>query len=318
MNCSRFNGKKWGSNCSYLWILPFFLLFGGCSTVKSGNYSALPDVEWSRQFVVWLLSDIQPESKEKRQYFEQAIADVNRNIGRVDVAVIAGDILKSRSPREDFEWFLTTRDRAKVTTWYEIAGNHDVRSGDLFRFYFKYPQYYGVAYGNLILLLLSDQSAQSRTTIGIDAFNWWAEMVRENQNQIVITVTHGQLKESGLIGSFLRSRQIEDSSRFEKILQRERVAIWGSGHTHMAQELAGTISVQKELGGTCFVNVSSIGANSFYDSQSRFLIFTEGSDLVWIRSRNHTQQQFSPSLNYPIRLLRPFSMGDGKGTLILP
>ncbi len=121
--------------------------------------------------VVWMLSDIQPEAPEERLLFEEAIADVNGHVAQVDLGVIDGDLLKSRSRDEDFAWFLRIRNRSKVRHWYEIAGNHDVRSMPLFRRYFPRPSFYGVEIGNILLLLLSDESTASKTDISDAAFS---------------------------------------------------------------------------------------------------------------------------------------------------
>ncbi|OQX76704.1 MAG: hypothetical protein B6D54_03330, partial [Epsilonproteobacteria bacterium 4484_65] len=137
-------------------------------------------------------------------------------------------------------------------------------------------------------------------------------MVENNREKIIITVTHAQLKRSGLLGSSLSSRVIHNSERFEKVLQQEKVALWVSGHSHLPQRLSGTVTVRKDLGGTCFVNVGSISDELFLDSESRFFYFHDGSDVVWIRSRNHSKQLFNTDLDIQIPLGRSFSLSSGK------
>lgn len=306
------------SVCSFLWMLIFFIFLVGCADVPTDQYPGEKYLGSGRQLTLWMLSDIQPGNVEQRQIFEHAIADINNGVGQVDIGVIAGDLLKSRSREEAFLWFSKVRDRSKVENWYEIAGNHDVRNGPVFRRFFPKPSYYGVEVGNLLLLLLSDESVASKTTISDEGFQWWREMVENNQDRIVLTVTHGHLRHSGLLGASIGSRQIEGSNRFEDVLRAERVALWGSGHTHLPHGLAGTISIREELGGTCFINVSSIDSNPIMDSQSRLFIFTEGSNIVWIRSRNHTTMLFEPNLDYPIELEKPFTWGGQSPRVLLP
>ncbi|MBU1566091.1 MAG: metallophosphoesterase [Proteobacteria bacterium] len=299
-------------------LLLVFLLLAGCSGIRTGEFPEdRPEVGKGRTFVVWMLSDIQPPTLVDRLYFEQAIADVNERVEQVDMAVIAGDLLKSRSQDEDFSWFLSTRNRSKVRHWYEIAGNHDVRSEPLFHQYFPRPSYYGVELGNILLLLLSDALPSSKTDISDEAFQWWRDMVLRNQDRIIITVTHGQLENSGLLGSSFRSRQIEGSKRFKKVLREARVAVWASGHTHLPQGFPGTVSIPGELGGTCFVNVSSIDTGPFMASQSRFMIFEEGSDRLQIRSRNHRLGRFDEELDIFLTLDRPFVLSGGEPSLII-
>jgi predicted phosphodiesterase len=265
-----------------------------------------------------MLSDIQPPTKAERRLFEQAINDVNAGVVQVDMAVIAGDLLKSRSRDEDFAWFLKTRERSKVRHWFEIAGNHDVRSEPVFSRYFPRPDAYGVEVGNLLLLLLADTEPSSATEIPDAAFTWWRHMVLENQQRLILTVTHGQLQNSGLPASFAASRQIVGSERFEKVLRQARVAVWASGHTHLPQGLPGTINVEEALGSTCFINVSSIDTGPFMDSQSRFFIFREGSDKLLIRSRNHSRGAFDEDLDFVLSLPHPFVFPAGEPRLILP
>ena len=283
------------------------LILTGCIAVQNSIFPEATADFSKRQFVVWMLSDIQPKTTLERNVFETAVADVNENIDPIDMGLMAGDILKSGSHDTDFSWFKKTRKHAKVTDWYQIAGNHDVRSGPIFYKYFPQPQYYAVEYGNLLFLFLSDQSNASRTDISDDAFLWWKDMVKNNREKIIITVTHAQLKNSGLMGSILPSRVIQNSKRFEKVLQQEKVALWVSGHSHLPQGLSGSVSVNKDLGGTCFVNVASIDDEFFLDSESRFFYFQDGSDVVWMRSRNHSKRLFNTSLDIPIALGRSFS-----------
>lgn len=300
------------------WLLLVFFLLTGCSGLRTGESpESRPTLGQGRTFVIWMLSDIQPPTQADRRFFEQAIADVNAHVAQVDMGVIAGDLMKSHSQDEDFSWFLDTRNRSKVGHWYEIAGNHDVRSEPLFHRYFPRPSYYGVDFGNILLLLLSDELPSSKTEISEEAFAWWRDMVRRNQDRIIITVSHGQLKNSGLLGSSFASRRIEGSKRFEKVLQEARVAVWASGHTHLPQGLPGTVTIQEDLGGTCFVNVSAIDTGPVMSSQSRFFFFQEGSDKLLIRSRNHSLGQFDAGLDIFLTLDKPFVFSGQEPSLIV-
>ena len=300
-------------------LLLVFLLLAGCSGLRIGEGpESRPPIDQDRTFVVWMLSDIQPSTPAERVLFEQTIGDVNDHVGRVDMAVIAGDLVKSRSQDDDFTWFMNIRNLSKVRHWYEIAGNHDVRSEPLFHRYFPRPAYYGIEVGNILFLLLSDELPSSKTDISEEAFRWWRDMVAKHQKRIIITVTHAQLANSGLLGSSFASRQIAGSARFEKVLRELRVEVWASGHTHLPQGLPGTVTVNEELGGTCFVNVSSINSGPFTDSQSRFLIFEEGSDRLLIRSRNHYLGRFDEGLDILLPLNKPFKSGQEPSLVIAP
>ena len=246
------------------------LILTGCISVQNESFQEAKAHISKRQFLVWMLSDIQPETTIDRNIFESAIEDINENIGLVDIGIMAGDLLKSRSKDDDYNWLIETRNKAKVTNWYQIAGNHDARSGEIFYKYFPGSKNYALKYGNLLFLFLSDQSSKSRTDISDETFLWWKDMVENNREKIIITVSHAQLKNSGLIGSFVPSRTIHNSERFEKVLQQEKVALWVSGHSHLPHVISGPGSANEDLGGTFFVNVGTINDKYILDSESRF------------------------------------------------
>jgi hypothetical protein len=289
------------------------LLAAGCAALPRPPGEAGPEPAPAADgLVIWMLSDIQPKSVAARKDFERAVDDVKAHVSRIDLAVIAGDLLQSHSTAADFDWFLATRRRAPVSHWFEIAGNHDMRNRELFARYFPVPAHYAVSVGNVLILLLSDETPSSETNLSDSAFEWWKQQVLANQDRIILTVTHAPLRHSGLFTASAASRRIRESSRFEAVLRKARVALWASGHSHLPQGFYRTASVNPRLGGTCFVNVSAIRADPFMDSQSRFLVFTEGSRLLKIRSRDHTTGRFNPRLDIVVTLDREFH-GDGNG-----
>jgi Calcineurin-like phosphoesterase len=264
-----------------------------------------------------MLSDIQPPSKEERRRFEKAVADVVQLGQPINMAVIAGDLLSSRSGDEAFNWLLKSRTAAPVQRWYEIAGNHDKRSSPQFENYFQRPPAYGVSFGNVLMLLLSDTEPTSETEITDASFAWWKRMVLEHRESILLTVSHAQLKGSGLLGSIFPSRVIVDSQRFEEVLRQAPVTLWASGHAHLPHRLPGTFACREELGGSCFINVSAIDAGSLGGSESRFLLFSEGSDRLLIRSRDHDRGRFSEDLDIVVTLPQPFVYPEDQPHLLL-
>jgi hypothetical protein len=294
--------------------LLLLIVLSACASVDFRQFPGAIEGE-GRTLTMWLLADIQPPTPADRVSFERAVRDIAAAQPEIDIGVIAGDLLKARSGDEAFAWFLATRAEAPVRHWYEIAGNHDVRSGARFRRYFPGPDYYAVEVGNLLLLLLSDQSTASTTDISAAAFTWWREQVRANPDKTIITVSHGQLRRSGLLGSAIASRRITDSARFEEVLAQSPVALWASGHSHLPQGLAGTAAQVPALGSTLFVNVGSIIEGPFLASESRLLFLQEGSDILWLRSRNHSRGAFAPGLDIALRLRHPFRW-DGTAPLV--
>ncbi len=303
--------------CRYggFFLLP--LLVAGCATFHRPAYDETAGAAREEErLVLWMLSDIQPETVAARQDFEKAIQDVTEHVAGIDLAVIAGDLLQSRSSAEDFDWFIETRDQSAISHWYEVAGNHDVRNRDLFQRYFQKPSHYAVSVGNVLILLLSDETPSSQTHISDPVFEWWKAQVLAHPDRILLTVTHAPLRHSGLFTSAAASRRIQDSRPFEDVLRQARVTLWASGHSHLPQGFYRTSYVNRKLGGTCFVNVAAIRDAAGKDSQSRILIFTEGSRTLWIRSRNHTTGRFTPRLDIKLTLDQAYH-GDGKGPRIV-
>jgi hypothetical protein len=290
------------------WLVVLLLaVLSGCGAVATGDFNNwMHSRAGGRLMTIWALSDIQAETPAQRNSFTRAVNDAALHLGTIDVGVIAGDLMRSRAQDEEFTWFLHTRAEVQVGQWYEILGNHDMRSLHKFRHYFPQAQNKAVAIGNILLLLLNDESTKSRTDISDKVFHWWYNQVRHNQDKIIITVSHAQLKGSGLVGSMIPSRVIADSERFEEVLRQYRVTLWLSGHTHLPQNLAGTMRFQPELGNTCFVNVSAIAEGVLQDSESRLILFSENSDVAWIRSRNHTRERFTEGLDVELQLGRKF------------
>jgi 3',5'-cyclic AMP phosphodiesterase CpdA len=230
--------------------------------------------------------------------------------------VIVGDLLQSGSTEEDFEWFIETRKKAGIEHWFELAGNHDVRNQELFQKHFPRPSRYAVGFGNAVLLLMSDETPSAATDISDAAFEWWKAQVLAHPDRILLTATHAPLRHSGLFTAAAASRRIRNSKPFEDVLRQARVSLWASGHSHLPHGFYRTSHVNRKLGGTCFVNVAAIRDAAFKDSQSRILIFTEGSRTLWIRSRNHSTGRYNPGFDIALTLDQPFH-GAGDGPRVL-
>jgi predicted phosphodiesterase len=155
------------------------------------------------------------------------------------------------------------------------------------------PLHYSVAIGNIIIIALSDETSSPETNISDDAFNFWKELVVNNQDKIIITMTHGYLKQSGLFASFIDSRNIKDSERFSKVLQNYKVDLWICGHTHLPHSLTGSVKIADDLKGTLFVNVSAIRGSKFTSPESYLFFLKKDSDELIIKSRDHDQKKFN-------------------------
>ena len=255
---------------------------------------------------VWALSDIQPRTEWEKAHFLEAVDDVNRNVPGIDLAVVAGDLVK-RPSRARYEWYLAVRDSSYVEHWYEIAGNHDIKSdgGALYRELVQPRMHFSFAVEGLLFIMMSDEEPGAPTDISEETFRWWKRLVEENQDKIIVVVTHAPLEGSRIPLSHVGRRQIRDSERFRRVLRSKRVDLWLNGHNHVPHWFPYDVSRVAELGGTVFVNVSAIRKEFMKHSESRILEFRCGSDQVVIRSRDHTKERFNDRLERRFDLSKP-------------
>jgi len=285
-------------------MLLFFAVFLNSSCMHD-NPTVKDNRGEDRIFLLWSLSDIQPRTEKEKIYFETAIDDVNHNIPGVNIAVFAGDIIQHSEFDDIFNWYLKTRRASRVSEWFEIAGNHEWRAIDLYKKYINDKLNYSLERGNLLLLFMSNEKSGRKTFISNETFKWWEQMVQNNQDRIIITVTHGALEGSGLSASMLDRLAIIDSERFREVLKKYRVDIWISGHSHFPGWFPRMFVINRELGGTAFIDNGAIRKDFSTAVESRFLYFNEGSSAAVVKRRNHETKSFS-SENLIIPLSHPF------------
>jgi predicted phosphodiesterase len=273
------------------YLLLFILIpLMSCTTNKEAHnkpYSSSPD-----ELIIWAHSDIQPRKKSERKYYEIAISDITTNFPNTSIALVAGDLIHWSKSEDVFIWYNSMKAKTLIKYWYEIAGNHDQKDYENYKKHIKMPLHYSVRIGNIIILCLSDENKKAETEISDQAFEWWKNMVIDNQDKIIITMSHGFVRKSWLFGAIVPSRNIRDSGRFEEILKKYKVDIWISGHTHLSHSLKGSLRIANKLNNTVFINVSAIRGGRFMDVESFLLFFKQNSDTVIIRSRNHEQNKF--------------------------
>lgn len=273
----------------------FLSLFYNTACTSGKNKSVVKDellYNNTDYFVIWTHSDIQPRIKSERKYYKTAIDDINENFPFIKIALVAGDIIHwSKSP-EVFEWYNSMKKKTSIKYWYEIAGNHDQKDFNNYKKYINKPLHYSVRTGNLLILCLSDENLKAETEISDKAFKWWKDMVIGNQDKIIITMTHGSLKQSWLMGTIIPSRNIRNSERFANVLKKYKVDVWLCGHMHLAHSLKGSMRNAPDLNNTLFINISTIRGNSFKDPESFILFLKNDSDQLQIRSRNHSKREF--------------------------
>jgi predicted phosphodiesterase len=245
-------------------------------------------------FIIWAHSDIQPRDLKERIHYETAVDDLNNSFSKIDIALVAGDIVHWPESDDDYKWYLETKKKSSVKFWYEIAGNHDQKNEANYQHYIQLPLHYSVVIGNMLIICLSDETSSPETNISDEAFNFWKELVVKNQDKIIITMTHGYLKQSGLFGSsILPGRNINNSERFAEVLKQYKVDLWICGHTHLSHSFNNSVKIMEELNNICFINVSAIRGTRFTTIESYLLFFKKDSDELIAKSRDHEERKFN-------------------------
>lgn len=248
-------------------------------------------------FIIWSHSDIQPKKNDHLTNFPVAVDDIAENIGFVNIAITAGDIVEKKNSADLYNSYLSTRKKINAGAWFEIAGNHEWRNIENYKNLINSHLHYSVKAGNILILLMSNSEKGQQTVIPDEIFNWWKNKVINNQDKIIITITHGSLKNSGLLQSKmgLKRQFIKDSKRFEKVLKKYKVDLWISGHSHLPGYLPYTDYKNDSLGGTVFIDNGAIREDFMAGLESRLLYFHPGMDKVIIRHRDHGSKEFIAS-----------------------
>lgn len=287
------------------------IILSACSLDKPLNSEMNEVISGAPQksLEIWTLSDIQPKNDEQKEDFQNAIEDINKNIRDIDFAVVLGDIVND-AEEEDFDWYLSTKPSSYVKEWYEIAGNHDMKlnRGEGYKKKIRKDFYYSVLQGNILFIFMSNEARGKPTYISDETFNWWRNLVVNNQDKIIVVVTHAPLDGSGISFSSMSDRQVIDSERFTGVLKDYRADMWLSGHLHLPHSFTNNIVVKKEYHGTIFVNISSIRTElwGLKDSESRIITFACGSDKVFIRSRNHNKERYEKNIDVLFQLSKEY------------
>lgn len=300
-------------------IIRTIIIFSTAVSVQScSSFQVKDDPDDPARYVMWINSDIQSRTPEQLYIFEDAVTDIVNNIGRVDMAITAGDIVEKKDADFYYEQYLKTRKAVNAGTWFEIAGNHENRDIEGYRRNIRKELNYAVSAGNVIIIFMSATKKEDISPIPDDVVAWWKKIVRENQDKIIITVTHIALEQSGLIHGQLGMYPlyIENSEDFEEFLKKYRVDIWFSGHAHIPGFVPYTEFKNNDLNGTVFIDTSSIRNENFKDIESRIVVFRRGSKKFIVKHRNHTKKRYSIFGEKTYTLPYPFEMGQDEKPVI--
>ncbi len=305
-------------------IIAALFLFISCTSSGTGlreENSAAREVFEPEDLVLWVFGDIQPRSENKndRLCLEIAVNDIAK-MKNIDGAICVGDIVQHGSQdlaEEAYTWFYNLYSKTGLSRkdLYEIAGNHDARNIDAYLKATGKPLHYSLQYGNLLIILLSDEKDSSGSDISDGAFNWWKNLVETNRDKNIITITHSHLGGSGFVYNIISYRNVQGSERFREVLKKEKVELWLCGHTHVPSFLGLSKRQISSLGDTVFMNTASIREDfPFSDAESRIITLKKGSDQMTVQIRNHRQAEFKGILEQVIKLKSKFEY-DGKGPI---
>ena len=264
--------------------------------------------------IIWAHADIQPYNLDEKDQYEIAMKDI-RNMPFVpDMAIIAGDLVHKRDSQQYWDWMNILRSESGIPVWFEIAGNHDQNNPAAYLENSGKPWHYAVRSGNILFIFLSDEVRSAVTDISDGVFEWWKDLVINNQDLIIVTITHAALKQSRLLSTLNSTMCIKDSERFWEVIKKYRVDLWISAHTHLPNYLPIKTSTRRKSG-TFFLDISSIHKHIASPIESWILIFKDGSRSLLCLSRNHEKGKFYGT-SFKLNLPMPFIYGSGKPLIV--
>ncbi len=284
----------------------------GCSKQKKSNIFTPFDKAAVKPLVIWAHSDVQPRAEQEKSDYITAVNDIKENFGAIPLALFAGDIVQRQNLKEMCQWFIDIRKKASIPVWLEIAGNHDWRALDLYKQYIKKPLSYTKETGNILFIMMSNENSKRYTYISDETFSWWKEKVINNQDKIIITVTHGCLKQSGLFASNWDRLCIQNSERFANVLKKNKIDIWISGHSHFPAWFPRMEYQNNELNKILFIDIGAIRKDFMTSIESCFLYFIPGKDKALIKRRNHESKEFNDEYDRVKKLSHPYIPKNGK------
>ena len=85
-------------------IVPSLML---CCTSQKETPAA--DRQQPAPFIIWSHSDIQPKQEKQLVNFSRVIDDISSNIGDIDIAITAGDIVEKKNSARIYRSYLEIR-----------------------------------------------------------------------------------------------------------------------------------------------------------------------------------------------------------------
>lgn len=285
-----------------------------CSVIFACSASSLQETK-TGEYVIWAHSDIHPRNHEQKWEYEAAIDDIISLGLSPDMAVVPGDLVYRQESQMYWDWMKNLREKTGIKHWFEIAGNHDLNDEASYYKNSGKPMHYAVRLGNVLFIFLSDEIRSAITDISDEAVKWWERLVIDNQDSIIVTVTHACYAFSGFTAAINWTMVIKNSARFHDVLKRCHVDLWLSGHTHLPAYFGNKAIISEEYG-TLFLDVSSIKKHIASPVESWLLILENGSSTLRCYPRNHEKKKFYNSIAFTYELSHAFRRGSGAPEIV--
>lgn len=240
------------------------------------------------------------------QWFDRALSDIDRNVGKVDYAMSLGDITHE-GDRESLLRYTSTCKQSPIPSWFELAGNHDHRNRGIrnYRRLLRSPRPYVHLDGNIAWFLVSTESADGSGRISPKNIRWLERSLTRHSDKVCILCTHQPpyrtLRRSNEDQFCLHPRW-----RLRNLVRHKHIDLLLCGHEHHEPYSARCIG---SLGGTTLINAASTNhAYSTGSSESVILEMEEGAKVIRVRRRCHDKEVYAREFEVEVPLKDPISL----------
>jgi Icc-related predicted phosphoesterase len=237
----------------------------------------------------WVITaDSQPKDDGQLAKWKSVRDHIRDNQSDAELMIFAGDIVNHGDGYQEVAPYPYTynqmlddlRDlsipRSKI---FAITGNHDIdynettsQYGRSWRSYLTAfeRQYYYTIQGNILTIYMGAMARNTAGNIPDYVVDWWKELVRKNQDKVIVTVTHQPLQHTVTGSDTVGGSQLE-SSRFLSVLGTPgyRVDAWYSGHSGLDLNNP-TVPDHVLLQGCMFIDVDMNSGYSDDDTVANF------------------------------------------------
>lgn len=270
------------------------------SPLPPGSSSA-PSVIGSQNYVVWHMADVYYGP----QHDDEFTAMVNdMDTVEWDDAVVAGDIAGNGSAANftNMKNIILTQSSHPWSDFHFVAGNHEYSCDgapaqgclDNYKSIVNPELRYTFDVGNIHFIMMSWDA--EKYLMSNETMEWFRNEVAANQDKIIVAVTHPRPSSLG-----------RTTPRAQAILNEFGIDLWLFGHSHCKH--GDSTCSRHSSNGDFYRDGETTLADAGYigNMESRYIIFTEGSNEVRILSRYHKDGgKFQPEFEHTATLRHAF------------